>query len=88
MDLPCFLEFLRIEPFVSSIDNQMTLSTLDTGRILNRCLFSWVSQKETFRSYPFQWAGKLQQILLGGGFPKRASTSRTFLSIGFGRPPT
>ena len=88
MDLPRFLEFLRIEPFVSSIDNQMTLSALDTPRILNRYVFFWVSQKETFRSYPFQWAGKLQQILLGGGFPKRVSASRAFLSIGFGRPPT
>lgn len=88
MDLPRFLEFLRIEPSVSSIDNQMTLSALDTTRILNRCLFSWVSQKETFRSNPFQWTGELHQILLGGGFPKRASASRAYLSIGFGRPPT
>ncbi len=88
MDLPRFLEFLRIEPFVSSIDNQMTLSALDTSRILNRYLFSCLSQEETFRSNPFQWAGKLYQILLGGGFPKRASASGTFLSIGFGRPPT
>jgi hypothetical protein len=85
MSLLGFLECFRIEYGVRPIDHVVAFSTLDV-RIESWRLFSWVSQKETFRGNPFQWAREFGQFILGGGFPGRASAPGTLMPVTFACP--